>query len=323
MRPSTSKFSAGATPPSIAATRLSEYNSRLAQERKAERDHLAQIVPALANRSYHLPGNSYWRDWLQYFLNNHPVFGLCCSHPYHPMTTCNRFVVLIGSICSGLAITNFVYLWFLTYSDDGVDGKFVSIQVDLGKNTTALNTAYATADVSVTNQQIFLWTVGGALHSVFDLSIWFITACACCLPGGKMESCGRWKWMGSYFVLITVTIVAAVASLVVLLRASLDANRNSVTAADLHSAGIFDDKVQLGDNNGADSFRFLISWTVEVALALFVYNPIIGTILFSGVLGCGKLPFLGGRPREMLLEEQSCLKAARTEMDDNEWGLSP
>ena len=74
-----------------------------------------------------------------------------------------------------------------------------------------------------------------------------------------MESCGRWKWMGSYFVLVTVTIVGAIASFAVLLRASLDANRNSLTAAELHSAGIFDDKVQLGDNNGADSFRFLIS----------------------------------------------------------------
>merc|ERR1719223_315285 len=51
------------------------------------------------------------------------------------------------------------------------------------------------------------------------------------------------------------------------------------------------------------SFAFLLGYLVEFVLALFVYYPIAVTILFSGVLGCGgRVPILGGRPREMKRE---------------------
>lgn len=54
---------------------------------------------------------------------------------------------------------------------------------------------------------------------------------------------------------------------------------------------------------GHRSFRFLLGYLVEFILALFVYYPIAVTILFSGVLGCnGRVPLLGGRPREMKKE---------------------
>ncbi len=53
------------------------------------------------------------------------------------------------------------------------------------------------------------------------------------------------------------------------------------------------------------SFRFLLGYLVEFVLALFVYYPIAVTILFSGVLGCnGRIPVLGGRPREMKKEKR-------------------
>lgn len=58
--------------------------------------------------------------------------------------------------------------------------------------------------------------------------------------------------------------------------------------------------------DGASSFRFLAKYCVELLLAWFVYFPVIGTIMFSGVLGCGRLPVLGGRPRDKrLVEEES------------------
>ena len=38
---------------------------------------------------------------------------------------------------------------------------------------------------------------------------------------------------------------------------------------------------------------------MEVALSLAVWYPLMGALLFSGVLRCGKLPVLGGRPYEM------------------------
>merc|ERR1711862_557175 len=51
------------------------------------------------------------------------------------------------------------------------------------------------------------------------------------------------------------------------------------------------------------SFYFLMGYLVEFVLALFVYQPIAVTIIFSGVLGFnGRVPILGGRPREMQRE---------------------
>ena len=35
----------------------------------------------------------------------------------------------------------------------------------------------------------------------------------------------------------------------------------------------------------------------------FCYFPVVFTIIFLGVLGCGVLPILGGRPREIMLME--------------------
>ena len=43
-----------------------------------------------------------------------------------------------------------------------------------------------------------------------------------------------------------------------------------------------------------------------------VYYPLSGTMLFSGFLGCGSIPILGGRPYEILCEHK---KAARTLKD--------
>jgi apolipoprotein N-acyltransferase len=102
-------------------------------------------------------------------------------------------------------------------------------------------------------------------------------------------------------VFITI-IVVAVSSFFVVLRATLDSN-GEVVLTDLQSGGLVDDAIQIGYVQGIEYYRFLISWLIEVAASLFVWYPILGTILFSGVLGCYRLPFLGGRPRDILVEE--------------------
>ena len=43
-------------------------------------------------------------------------------------------------------------------------------------------------------------------------------------------------------------------------------------------------------------------------IQLFVYYPMFETVLFSGVLGCGSIPVLGGRPYEMKKEAKAQLK---------------
>jgi hypothetical protein len=50
----------------------------------------------------------------------------------------------------------------------------------------------------------------------------------------------------------------------------------------------------------ANVYEFLLSYAIELTLALFVFYPLLETILFTGFLGCcGLLPVLGGRPYEV------------------------
>jgi len=60
------------------------------------------------------------------------------------------------------------------------------------------------------------------------------------------------------------------------------------------------------------SFHFLIGYIIEFVLAAFVYSPVMLTVVFTGVLGCnGKVPILGGRPREMAKEQRYAMKRQR------------
>ncbi len=53
-------------------------------------------------------------------------------------------------------------------------------------------------------------------------------------------------------------------------------------------------------------YSFLVRFGVELLLAWFVYFPIITTVFFSGILGCGgRIPLLGGRPRDKRLLEEN------------------
>ncbi len=73
----------------------------------------------------------------------------------------------------------------------------------------------------------------------------------------------------------------------------------------------------------------LLPGGVHVVLELFVYYPLVVTVLFSGVLGCGEFPLSGGRPLEMKRERQCELskrqpkifKAANIEDEGNGIGV--
>jgi len=87
--------------------------------------------------------------------------------------------------------------------------------------------------------------------------------------------------------------------------------------------GFTTDSIVYEKIDGIQSFDFLIGYLVELGLALFLYFPLIGTILFSGFLGCKTMPFLGGRPRELKREKRKqhheCeqLKSVSTERTSN------
>lgn len=60
--------------------------------------------------------------------------------------------------------------------------------------------------------------------------------------------------------------------------------------------------------NAEPDLQFLYGYLIELFLSLFVYSPIVQTLVFSGVLGCGWMPWLGGRPRSLRNEEKATVE---------------
>lgn len=266
------------------------------------------IVPALAAKAFHLPGYTWRQDWRQYILNNHPVLGIFCHHRLHPLTCCQRLLVLLGSIACGLFVSNAIYLYFMTKAG-GTDSQFFALYLDTNVTMQENLDVRGTNEIIITNYQFALWTVGTTIHSVFDVSIWFIAACGCCQTGGSCEFLKSCSWIGNYIVMTIVIITMTFATFVIIFRASLE--ESNVEISELNSAGIFDDAIDLRVTQGWQSYQFLYSLITELILSLFFYYFVVATIFFSGILGCGRLPLLGGRPREIRVEKKKIERARR------------
>ena len=244
-------------------------------------------------------------------MNNHPFFGICCHNKLSPVGYRERIFILLGSMAFGLAVTNFVVLYFLENTQEGVTQRFFKVSLTANITVGGEGSDAELNEVSVSTGQIFLWTVGSGLHSMFDLTVWYISACICCQPGGQLECLSCCKVLGSYIVIFTTVIVVAVSSFIVVLRATIDSEEN-VSLTDLNSGGLVDDEIHLGEVDSIDSYQFVVSWLVEVTTSLFLWYPLFGTILFTGILGCYRLPFLGGRPRDVLVEEHKKMRRSAT-----------
>lgn len=99
-------------------------------------------------------------------------------------------------------------------------------------------------------------------------------------------------------------VVVALATLVVVWRAAEESRKEY--EEEMEELGLDDDQAypKWGEIRGVSSFSFLMGYAIEVAFALFLYFPLFGTVLFSGVLGCGRIPILGGRPLEVRREQK-------------------
>ena len=175
-----------------------------------------KVVPKLASRSYHLPGNGFWGDYSQYIRNNHPALGICCHSRLHPLKFKQRAVMLIASFACGISITNIIYLWFLNngWSDD--EAVF---SINYATRSSESET------YTVTNGLVALVTIGSATNAVFDRTIWSLSACGCCRPGGGFEhSSGRHCCadLGKQIVILLTLAIVCLSTLVVAIRASLD-----------------------------------------------------------------------------------------------------
>jgi len=273
----------------------SELRASSTDEESTDNSETGELVQLLALQVYHLPGNNCPQDWWQFMVNNHPVFGICCHNNAHPIKARTRVVALIGTITFGLAMTNLFYLFFLWNPE--YDRVLASITTDNG------------TELLLTTGMLLLWTVGSSVHSMFNLAMWHIAACACCRSGGCFESYACCPSFGKHMIRFFVLCTVGFCVMIILLRVAINDQEQEDSNADDGSIDrgidiLLDDQLELNVEN-VSQFTFLLTYLVEMVLALFVYYPIGGTILFSGILACGfKIPLLGGRPYEMTCEER-------------------
>lgn len=233
--------------------------------------------------------------------NNHPLFGICLHHKYHPIKPCVRLVSLVGSILFGLAVTNIIYLSFV-FTNHSYDHTYLDIKTNA---TQGIQTGTAFIDenvepaLTVTNGNIALWTVGAALHAVYDNIVWSLAACTCCMNGRGMteERLERFRSRGVLLVMLLVIIITALATFAIAVRSAVSELEKESEIAE--SIGLTDEEIVLWQARDRNEFEFMIAYFVELVLNFFIYYPLIGTILFSGCLTCGRYPTIGGRPYEI------------------------
>ena len=288
--------------------------------RTPEEELARTIVPKLAARSYHLPGNNPRQDYFQYLFNNHPLFGICCHHRLHPLHTSQRFIALLGSFAFGVAITNAVFFWFASTGRDDEARVFEFNYTDGYDNSQQF---------TVTHGLAVLLTVGSGSNALFDRFVWTLSACACCRAGGRFESSSRvgccggcCQGFGRYLAVFFVVSMVALASCVAVARASLEhdddegggeGTRWPIYYSGMNNATAKETLADLLDFDEFDmqDYSFLKGYSLEFAFSLFVYTPLFETLLFSGILGCYSVPLLGGRPYAMKQEAKKQQSSAK------------
>jgi len=259
------------------------------------------IIQKLSVRSYHLPGNNWCQDWRDYIRNNHLVFGLFCHDKLHPVKNKHRILLLFGSLAFGLIVTNIVYLWDdeLRETDDTLQnwGRQIYNETDIFDN---IDTDITIAGQSLqldASQMGILWTVGSATHSMFDFSLWHMISCGHC-NHHRCDTVSGWS------VAISIVMVVFSITMAMIYFRAFRSNNEDDQDEDILDIQQLDVETLFPTEEEPD-FRFLYGYLIEVFFALFVYSILVQTILFSGILGCGRLIGLGGRPRELRQEQKT------------------
>lgn len=268
---------------------------------KTPKDEL-YLKKLLAARSAHLPGNNWCQDWIQWMRNNHPILALCFRHRLNPVGFWPRIVILISSVSFGLTVTNLIYLFYRSHPEK--NGTILKIQ--LGDDAT-----YKTENLEVTYEAVILWTFGGFIHSLLDLGMWHLNACACCLQ----SCCAK---AGPYISIVIAAMLTAASTFAILWRADYEygMKENSNSTVYQGEEKLWTDQIE----NGFESFgslQFLWKYYVELLAVWVLHFPIIGTIFFSGALygvgwGC-----IGGRPKEIKRQQNELRKMNHANGEDS------
>lgn len=206
-----------------------------------------------------------------------------------------RCVAFLGSIIFGLAITNIIYMAFI-FEGQQFNKAVVNVTITDQEITGNAALDQQLSQIDVTSGMIALWTVGAALNGLYDNLIWAVAACTCCLEGGRYEHLQKYRKFIPLIVMFVVVGTAALATLAVVIAASSRSTTSNEQSAML---------LGISYNPKIESYRFLLAYGVEVAMSLAVWYPLTGALLFTGVLGCGKVPVFGGRPYEMRMLERN------------------
>lgn len=284
-----------------------------------EQEEEQRIRTLLGQGSYHLPPNTHWYpDLVQYTRNNHPLLAVCCQSPLHPISRGMRAVGLLGSVMIGLVLTNVIYMWQLHTQQEQQEEEAI-LEVSAGGYLIGddhLAAQYTPSFEVSSTAMIVLWTVGSAIHSIFDSFLWYISSsCGGSSnnnhsnhnnPKGDNNNDKLRKYCNVIIVLMVV-LVSTAATLAVVIRAMTEANSNSsATTNATTSSSPAELQQQLLNANATNAssssltdknnYMFLQAYAVELALAWFLWFFVLEAILFSGILSCGQrcLPSLLG-----------------------------
>lgn len=127
------------------------------------------VVSAFEHRAFHIPSNKTWfEDWSQYVVNNHPLFGVCSMHPLNPIGLSQRFLAFVASVSVGCALTSIYFYWA------SLEETLNLPVFTLPFSTNRIGDPQ-TDSTEVTVGMLFLFTWIPCLHSLADLlSVYFI-----------------------------------------------------------------------------------------------------------------------------------------------------
>ena len=178
----------------------------------------------------------------------------------------------------------------------------------------------------------FCCGTGGVIHGSFDNIIWTLSICACCDVGAKYERFAKYKRFGVGLLAFFIVLIMALTTLSVVVRGVIESSEEQEDAqvSELKTAGVFDDALDLSTSS-KDNYEFMLSFTVELAMAMLVYFPLLGTLFMWGGLGCFRYPTFGGRPYEILEERRELEELflhpeeyeSPNDFSNSEWGDEP
>jgi len=128
----------------------------------------------------------------------------------------------------------------------------------------------------------------------------------------------RCQTVGIYVAVLVVLLAIGVATYFVLFRLEEDI-KNQTDYETTNFEEFAEDIV------GEAKFAFFVGYALELVFALFIFYFITSTVFFTGILGCGRLPILGGRPYELWKERVFSNRptTSQTDGDDHTRGLRP